>query len=70
MKTYDSERKELFDWLLTGIDEINKKMDTKYWKNGHYIGQDQDCPENLEEERLIREYDRRLLELKAKYGIA
>ena len=68
MKTYDSERKELFAWLIKRTEEYQKKCDEKYWVNGHYIG-GQDCPENLEHAADVREYNRRLMELKKKYGI-
>ena len=68
MKTYDSERKELFDWLLERTRENEKKWEEKYIVNGRYTG-GQDSPETWEHAEDVREYNRRLMELKKKYGI-
>ncbi len=67
MKTYDSERKKLFAWLMARTEEYEKKCNEKYWRNGHYVGKGQDCPEDLEHAADVREYNRRLMERKRKY---
>ncbi|MBE7004771.1 MAG: hypothetical protein E7425_10935 [Ruminococcaceae bacterium] len=68
MKTYNSEKKELFDWIMAQTEALDKQREKKYWIDGYYIG-GQDCPEDAEEAACVREFNRRLLELKKKYGV-
>jgi hypothetical protein len=59
METYDEERKQLFDWLM--------KKSIEYCRTPSSGGLDGEaCMQHQED---IRTYNRKLLELKEKYGI-
>ena len=63
MKTFDEEKKELFDWST----KVLKHIDTKYpYIPGRIM---LDGPEDAERKEHFREYNRRLADLKAKHGI-
>mgnify|MGYP005786582069 CR=1 FL=1 len=65
MKTYDSEKKELVDWM--------RQKDDKYFeaamKEIREHGVKRDSKLNYEHHLDVQEYNRRLRELKKKYGV-
>lgn len=65
MKTYDSERKELFDWMTKATKEYFEKS-RKAHKEG-YTGRDSEA--NREFLEAQREYVLKMRALKKKYGI-
>lgn len=67
MKTYDSERKELFSKLNRDLSEIESRWKKKNLVDGSYIG-GQDSKEDAERHAVISEYNKKLRELRKKYG--
>jgi len=61
MKTYESERKELHDWIDMKNKEHSEAM-RKDTTRGH------DSPLDYERRQVVKEYNRKLMELKQKYG--
>ncbi len=65
MKTYDTERKELFDWLLVKTAEYETRQDKEIKDRG--LQRDSDS--TWQYHYTVMEYNRKLIELKKKYGI-
>ena len=61
MKTYESERKKLHDWI-----DLKNKEQYEIEKNDTAKGHD--SPLDLERRKVVAEYNRRLRKLKVKYG--
>ena len=69
MKTYDSERRELFNKLNDDLAKIDARWVEKNFDGGSYIG-GQDSAEDAERHEVISEYNNNLRILKEKYGRA
>ena len=65
MKTYDSERKELFDWMTQVMNEYFEEG-RKDLKEGN-LQRDSEANRKFLEAHM--EYNRKLIDLKKKYGI-
>ena len=63
MKTYEEERKELHDWI-----DMKNKEQFEIEKNDTGPTQGYDSPLDYERRKVVEEYNRRLGELKKKYG--
>ena len=63
MKTFETERKELHDWIDTKNKEYSEQI-KKDTTRGH------DSPLDYERRQVVKEYNRRLTELKEKYNRA
>ena len=66
MKTFDSEKKELVEWLNNELEKLETAWKCKYLQNGTYTG-GQDSVEEKERHRVLSAYNRKLLALKKKY---
>jgi len=60
LNNYDEERKKLFDWSTQELIRIEKEFPLEPGLDGQAV---------LENKNHFREYNKRLLELKEKYGI-
>ena len=69
MKTYDSERRELFEKLNRDIARIDARWAEKNFIGGNYVG-GQDSEEDAERHEVISQYNNNLRVLKEKYGRA
>ncbi len=64
MNTYESEKKELYDWLLEKDKEYHAAE-----KKEEKTGLKRDSEANYQFQLTIQEYNKKLRELKKKYGI-
>ena len=62
MKTYKEERKELSDWINAKNEEYIEFIQTN-------ITQGRDSDSSHARRQVVEEYNRKLMELKKKYGI-
>jgi len=65
MKTYESERKELHDWI-----DLKNKEYSEEIKNDAAPTQGYDGESTYKRQQIVCEYNRRLRELKEKYNRA
>lgn len=65
MNSYDKEKRELFEWLKKEHEEYYAAVKIKM-ENGTLA---RDSMEGLKYQMAVREYNRKLLELKRKYNI-
>ena len=65
MKTYESERRELFEWRLKESSEYFKAL-KKDREKGIFS---KDSERNMKMHEIDMEYNRKLLELKRKYNV-
>ena len=65
MKTYETERKDLYNWLLVETNKHSIAMRKRIAE--HKLSRDSDLTQKQHETEM--EYNRRLIELKKKYNI-
>lgn len=65
MKTYESEKKELFDWLCAETAEYFKALKKEETEKG--LSRDSEL--DIKQHNVEMEYNKKLIELKRKYNI-
>ena len=65
MKTYDSERTELYEWLK----QQQAEYSNAFWKAAKEKRVHRDSEANRKYKEAVREYNKKLLALKGKYGV-